>query len=78
MLASPAAAARGKKNNLGRRRRRALLRMPRSLGKRVALRLSERFKVRADRYDVEHTVEQAALRPGWRWKAGKGKWAYRS
>ena len=38
----------------------------------------ERFKVRADRYDVEHTVEQAALRPGWRWKAGKGKWAYRS
>ena len=38
----------------------------------------DRFKVRAELYDASHTVEAAALRPGWSWKARKARWALRS
>ena len=35
-------------------------------------------EVRAELYDAVHTVEQDALRPGWKWRAGKRRWEYRS
>ena len=37
-----------------------------------------RFKVVAERYNAQHTVEAAALRPGWKWVAGRNRWQTRA